>query len=420
MRTPEQLLQAEKTVVAKGLSLERKAFTQVASGEITLQGMLPDMQDTHGLLTCPLAASVYDSPFFRVYSAVYEDNPFYGQRLDDLLDVIRPKNRIKKYRERDGKWGTLGDWIISSPEFIADHKAALDPYWSEYMEHHNESFMAAMRAATTEEIEEDLNFRMRRIIRRDIALQGFDEIVHKALKAEELDSYKPMRLLFRDPNIQEFADQNGINLKDYGSLMNTSTDRLMALTASLPAETREIMVDKGFLNGQYVVVNTEAIPDTEPKYDTSAAGNYLGRQYLGGNKYRIFIYDSWVELQLNPDGTTEEAERFIHPHQSEKGLIPHFLWVQAKNTGQRLYLSSKVPEWLLEGLDPRANTYLGLTVAKQLSGVVFPYKEKLSTRATHRAQKEPQIVMQNSWRRSQIINDTEFFPNFESFIESQL
>lgn len=424
MRTPEQLLQVEKTVVARGLKLERRDFNQAASGSITLQGMFPDMTDVQGLLSSPLTTAVYDSPSFRVYSATYEDNVFYGQRLDDLLDIARPRNRIRKHNDRLGKYGALGDWAHISPSRIAFHQAALDPYWSEYMEQHNELFVNAMRASTIEEIQGDLNFRMKGIIRRDVALKRFDEIVHRALKTEEEKSYKPMRHTFRYLHSQEllqpFADQAKLNLTDFDLITNAGTDQLTALVASLPAEIKEKLIDRGFLNGQYTVVNMEANPDEEPKYGQFTYDNYWGRQYLGDNKYRIFFYDSWVELQLNPDGSIEETERFVNPHEAEKGLIPHFLWVQVKNTGQRLYLSSKVPEWFSEGLDPRANTYLGLTVAKKLSGVIFPYREKLSNRSAHQPQKEAQTVLQNSWRRNQIINDTDFFSDFEGFIEAEL
>lgn len=423
MRTPEQLLQVEKSAVARGLRLESCDFNQVASGSITLQGMFPGMADVQGLLSSPLTAAVYDSSSFKVYSAIYMDNVFYGQRLDDLLDIIRPKNRIRKQDEQLGKYGALGDWAHISPTRIAFHQEALDPYWSEYMGYHNELFVDAMRASTIEEIQGDLNFGMRRIIRRDVALQRFDEITHRALKAEATKDYRPMRSSFwyadRRELLREFAAQAGINVDDYNNLNNVSTDQLTTVIASVPPEIREKLVDRGFLNG-VTIVNTEANPDPKPEYSGFTHNNYLGRQYLGDNRYRIFVYDSWVELQLNPDGSIQETERSVSPHQIEKGLIPHFLWVQVKNTGQRLYLSSRVPEWLSEGLDPRANTYLGLTAAKQLSGVVFPYREKLSNRSAHQPQKEAQIVLQNSWRRSQIINDTEFFPNFESFMESQL
>lgn len=71
MSSQERGIQIEQTAIRKGLRLKKDNFEQATSGDFTLQDMLPNMKDVHGLLSYPLAVAVYNSDSFSVYSAVY-------------------------------------------------------------------------------------------------------------------------------------------------------------------------------------------------------------------------------------------------------------------------------------------------------------------------------------------------------------
>jgi hypothetical protein len=417
MRNVEQESRAERVVVKKGLRLEQRQFHNVFDGIIKLQDLLPDHEDELNLLSLPLQLRVYDSRFFTAYAGIYTgegDAPvFYGKKLMLLLNEARPHQPGDPSDYPLGKGGMLADLKDITPGQIAAHGKDLNEYWSDFWNNHRKKFIQATDVFMPEDAQKNLEDRAERLLRLDVALQNLAQLIQK-----EFEGTGWRRKLFishlYSPSIQKYLKIRWNSDFDRDSDSETEKAIINALVR-LPRVQQKNLLRNGLLR------RSDIFDPAQKTRKRTLKSKYPEekRVSLGNGEVRLLLNGSWIHLRTSSDGTKQETDRHIE-ETSEYGMIPQWSWVVTKQTGQRFYLTSRIPDWLVDGFDSRGNSLLGLTVARYLSGYNLPFREHLSSYpGESQEMKEVQILVQDSWKRAEYL-DKSLLLRVEEYVRSDI
>jgi len=259
----------------------------------------------------------------------------------------------------------LADWILpdltdeESIERVERHKRALDPYWSEFVDHHRILFMNSISSRSQEEMEKLFGSMNSWMISKKDAVRNLH--FHFGYSASEF--------LFDNYDILESFPFTAISKITRERFQNRAMwENSHKLITGAPEDLRTILVERGILKDAKIVVDINGPAGLiELSYGEARNDPFLQNNshfyHHGDGHVEVYLVDSWAKFQF--DGSKfKETDHSISGY--DNPLFPLLVW--SKNRSQeRTYLSSNVPPELLDGVDEHSNPLVGLIAGVNVS-----------------------------------------------------
>lgn len=343
------------------------------------------------LLSSGVKVGVFDAPSSTVYSVAYSYRSFYSQDFIDLLSSARHTKRDTAQTRAD----IIDDWELvysggeGDRQLVKDHSAGLEPFWSEFVECHLPLFLDAVKVFSGQEQEGLLVPQAWKLVKKSYAIANSERLLAEMIK-KDYESGEKARSSFNTLRLMLIVSP-GLSQEDKDHLTRVGLRDFIVVDDSVP--------------GQY-------------DWPKSIEDSPIAIDYLGEDLFRLKTDNgSYITVSLD-QGKAREVERFIVNPQ-DSAIIPWILWEKDKATGQRRYITSNIPQRLIDRVDERANALLGLLVAASLSPRErgkLPKTRGLPNVSGRQDMMEAQIPFLVSVKRQKIL-ESQLFQAVEAWVD---